>query len=154
LQIRGFARRAKEFSGFQVAMSGYGEHEGGHEHHHHKHHHESEREERREEEEQRHNINEGRRSHDNQGYGDEDHHGYSKSALRKEDVENLKHRTDISDEEKARRRRVLEGEIAAGVIGAGILGFAGYEGYVHYNKGHQAGAQNEEGEKKHHGFFE
>jgi hypothetical protein len=25
---------------------------------------------------------------------------------------------------------------------------------VHYNKGHQAGAQNEEGEKKHHGFFE
>jgi hypothetical protein len=41
----------------------------------------------------------------------------------------LKHRTDISDEEKARRRRVLEGEIAAGVIGAGILGFAGYEGY-------------------------
>jgi hypothetical protein len=74
------------FAGFQVAMSGYGEHEGGHEHHHHKHHHESEREERREEEEQRHNINEGRRSHDNQGYGDEDHHGYSKSALRKEDV--------------------------------------------------------------------
>jgi hypothetical protein len=86
LQIRGFARSAEEFSGFQVAMSGYGEHEGGHEHHHHKHHHESEREERREEEEQRHNINEGRRSHDNQGYGDEDHHGYSKSALRKEDV--------------------------------------------------------------------
>jgi type VI protein secretion system component VasA len=73
-------------TGFQVAMSGYGEHEGGHEHHHHKHHHESEREERREEEEQRHNFNEGRRSHDNQGYGDEDHHGYSKSALRKEDV--------------------------------------------------------------------
>ncbi len=25
--------------------------------------------------------------------------------------------------------------------------------YVHYNKGHQAGAQNAEGEKKHHGFF-
>lgn len=89
-------------------MAGYGEYEGeygrerGHEHHKH---HESEREERREErreeneerEERREERREegyerrnegygGRPSYDNQGYGDQDHHGYSKSSLRKDEV--------------------------------------------------------------------
>lgn len=50
-------------------------------------------------------------------------------------IQDLKHRTDISDEEREHRRKVLMAEVAAGVAGAGILGFAGYQAYQHFNKG-------------------
>lgn len=49
-------------------------------------------------------------------------------------VENLKHRTDISDEEREHRRKILMAEVAAGVVGAGVLGVAGYAAYQHHNK--------------------
>jgi hypothetical protein len=49
-------------------------------------------------------------------------------------VQNLKHRTDISDEEREHRRKVLMAEVAAGVVGTGVLGFAGYQAYQHHNK--------------------
>lgn len=49
-------------------------------------------------------------------------------------VENLKHRTDISDEEREHRKKVLMAEVAAGVVGAGVLGVAGYAAYNHFNK--------------------
>lgn len=49
-------------------------------------------------------------------------------------VENLKHRTDISDEEREHRKKVLMAEVAAGVVGAGVLGVAGYAAYQHFNK--------------------
>lgn len=69
-------------------------------------------------------------------------------------VENLRHRDDLSDEEKGRRRKKLEEEVAAGVVGVGILGFAGYEGYEHYSKKNEGqGGYSQEPEKKHHGFF-
>ena len=41
-------------------------------------------------------------------------------------IQDLANRTDIDDEEKKRRKRKLEEEIAAGVVGAGILGYVGY----------------------------
>jgi len=64
---------------------------------------------------------------DNNGYDDDGvSQGYHKSSLRKDEVENLASRTDISDEEKEKRRHKLEEEVAAGVVGAGILGYAGY----------------------------
>lgn len=49
-------------------------------------------------------------------------------------VENLKDRTDIDDEEKDRRKKKLMEEVAAGVVGAGVLGVAGYAAYNHFNK--------------------
>ena len=53
--------------------------------------------------------------------------------LKKEDVENLKHRTDISEEEREHRRKVMMAEVAAGVVGTGVLGFAGYQAYQHFS---------------------
>jgi uncharacterized membrane protein YebE (DUF533 family) len=49
-------------------------------------------------------------------------------------VHDLKHRTDISDEEREHRRKVLMAEVAAGVVGAGVLSYAGYQAYQHFNK--------------------
>jgi hypothetical protein len=83
----------------------------------------------------------------NNGYGDDIGHGYHKSSLRKEDVENLANRTDISEEEKRKRKRKLEEEIAAGIVGAGILGYAGYH---HHEK--EERKEGEGGEKHHHHF--
>jgi len=54
--------------------------------------------------------------------------------LKKEDVHDLKHRQDISEEERAHRKKILMAEVAAGVVGAGALGFAGYQAYQHFNK--------------------
>ena len=62
-------------------------------------------------------------------------------------VENLANRTDIPDAEKARRKKKLEEEIAAGVVGAGILGYAGY----HHHQKHEA-KEAAKGEHKHHHF--
>jgi len=66
-------------------------------------------------------------------------------------VENLANRTDISEEEKQKRRHKLEGEVAAGVVGAGILGYAGY--HHHQKKAGGSGVVQEGGEKKHHHLF-
>ena len=41
-------------------------------------------------------------------------------------IQDLANRTDIDDAEKSRRKKKLDEEIAAGVVGAGILGYAGY----------------------------
>lgn len=49
-------------------------------------------------------------------------------------VENLKDRTDIDDEEREHRRKVLMAEVAGGVVGAGVLGIAGYKAYEHFHK--------------------
>jgi len=49
-------------------------------------------------------------------------------------VHDLKHRTDISDEEREHRRKVLMAEVAAGVVGAGALSYAGFQAYQHFNK--------------------
>ncbi|KAG0611192.1 hypothetical protein M758_7G122700 [Ceratodon purpureus] len=59
-------------------------------------------------------------------------HEKYQGKLKKEDVQDLKHRTDISDEEREHRRKVLMAEVAAGVVGTGILGFAGYQAYQHF----------------------
>lgn len=48
-------------------------------------------------------------------------------------VQDLKHRTDISEEEREHRRKVMMAEVAAGVVGAGVLGFAGYQAYQHFS---------------------
>jgi len=67
-------------------------------------------------------------------------------------VENLASRTDISDAEKNKRRHKLEEEVAAGVVGAGILGYAGYH---HHQKKEGSGVQEQQfdgGEKHHHHF--
>lgn len=70
------------------------------------------------------------------------------NALECVQVENLANRTDLSKEEKERRRHKLEKEIAAGVVGAGILGFAGYK-YHQHRQQKQDGYVPVDGHEKH-----
>ena len=49
-------------------------------------------------------------------------------------IHDLKNRRDISDEERAHRKKILMAEVAGGVLGAGALAFAGYEAYQHFHK--------------------
>lgn len=61
-------------------------------------------------------------------------------------MQDLKHRTDISDEEREHRRKILMAEVAAGVVGTGVLGFAGYQAYQHFNKDDEDKAMEHPGE--------
>lgn len=74
----------------------------------------------------------GSQQKDSDGDGTPDE--FQNSQFNKEDVENLKDRTDIDDDEREHRRKKLMAEVAGGVVGAGVLGFAGYEAYQHFGK--------------------
>ena len=63
-------------------------------------------------------------------------------------VQDLATRADIDEEERERRRKKLMEEVAAGVVGAGVLALAGYEAYEHFDSNSSRNQAIDDGEQR------